>query len=226
MRKNISNISIKINGREVIFEAKDKYILCSSLDVSRVFEKRHSDVLELINEKKKNNEIESFTERNFRLSKYVDKTGRTLPCYKLTRDGFSFIAMGLTGRKADSWKVLFIKAFNKMERMLKEYEEDFFLAHTQKEVFNLIYKTPCRNAILEEIKKQEEEKQAKCVKVNQYRIEEIFNGSEVKITTEIQLDFDKSVQYELNKPKIEKRMAEIEAYDMPVPENLRQRRIK
>lgn len=43
---------------------------------------------------------------------------REFPAYRLTRDGFSFLAMGFTGKKAAAWKEKFLMAFNAMERRL------------------------------------------------------------------------------------------------------------
>lgn len=37
----------------------------------------------------------------------------------MTRDGFSLLAMGFTGRKALQWKLKYIEAFNRMEETLK-----------------------------------------------------------------------------------------------------------
>ena len=51
----------------------------------------------------------------FELSSYKDSTGRKLPCYLLTRDGFTILAMGYTGPKAMKFKELYIKKFNEME---------------------------------------------------------------------------------------------------------------
>ena len=59
-----------------------------------------------------------FTERNFAVSKYVDETGRKLPCYLLTRDGFVALAMGFTGKKPDAFKEQYIKLFNEMEQQI------------------------------------------------------------------------------------------------------------
>ena len=59
-----------------------------------------------------------FTERNFAVSKYVDETGRKLPCYLLTRDGFVALAMSFTGKKADAFKEQYIKLFNEMEQQI------------------------------------------------------------------------------------------------------------
>ena len=40
----------------------------------------------------------------------------------MTRDGFTLLAMGFTGKKALEWKIRYIQAFNEMERKLKEQE--------------------------------------------------------------------------------------------------------
>lgn len=36
----------------------------------------------------------------------------------MTRDGFSLVAMSLSGKKALEWKIKFIRAFNEMEKGL------------------------------------------------------------------------------------------------------------
>ncbi len=37
------------------------------------------------------------------------------PAYRLTRDGFTLLAMGFTGKEAMQWKAAYLTAFNKME---------------------------------------------------------------------------------------------------------------
>lgn len=51
---------------------------------------------------------------------YKDKQGKSRKHYFLTRDGFSLLVMGFTGPAALHWKLLYIEAFNKMEKALKE----------------------------------------------------------------------------------------------------------
>ncbi|ECR2427158.1 Rha family transcriptional regulator, partial [Campylobacter coli] len=105
---------------------QNNQIFCTSLDVAKVFGKQHKHILELIGEKFNNNEIKNFCEPNFRLSFKTRKIEgfrgreRKYPYYQLTKDGFSFIAMGLTGRKADKFKIAFINAFNEMEKLLQK----------------------------------------------------------------------------------------------------------
>ncbi len=112
--------SIIINQQEVQFNTLNHQIFCTSLDVARVFGKEHKSILRAIRSKIRNKEIQNFNEHNFAPVKYKDIKGEVRTAYNLTRDGFSFIAMGLTGRKADLWKVQFINAFNQMEQSLKE----------------------------------------------------------------------------------------------------------
>ena len=87
----------------------------SSISIADYFVKRHKDVLRKIESLECSAE---FTERNFTLSEYTDATGRKLPCYQLTRDGFAFLAMGFTGKRAAQFKESYITAFNQMETAL------------------------------------------------------------------------------------------------------------
>ncbi|QKF62946.1 phage antirepressor protein (pRha domain) [Campylobacter mucosalis] len=104
-----------INNINVNFNISDERVFISSLELSEVFEKQHKHILRAI-ENLLNDEFKS---QNFIKHSYLDKTGRVLPCYNLTRDGFSLLVMGFTGEKAYKWKIEFIKAFNLMEAELK-----------------------------------------------------------------------------------------------------------
>ncbi len=87
----------------------------TSLDVADYFDKRHDDVL------KKLRSLDcsaDFTARNFAVSEYTDSTGRKLPMYTMTKDGFVFLVMGFTGKKAAAFKEAYIAEFNRMEAQL------------------------------------------------------------------------------------------------------------
>lgn len=87
----------------------------SSLAIADYFSKRHADVIRKIESLECSAD---FTERNFAASEYTDTTGRKLPCYQITRDGFAFLAMGFTGKRAAQFKESYITAFNQMEKAL------------------------------------------------------------------------------------------------------------
>ena len=54
---------------------------------------------------------------NFEQSSYTSAQGKILPCVRMTRDGFCFLAMGFTGSQAAHWKEAFIEAFNQLESL-------------------------------------------------------------------------------------------------------------
>lgn len=86
--------------------------------VAEKFGKLHKNVLRDV-EKTVADLPEDFARLNFEPSTYIDSTGRTLPQYQLTRDGFTLITMGFTGKAAMEWKIRFIEAFNAMEAELR-----------------------------------------------------------------------------------------------------------
>ncbi len=104
--------SVTTNPSVAIVNGK---ITTTSKQVAEHFGKRHCDVLRAIQNLDCSKD---FTERNFALSEFIDSTGRTLPAYIMTRDGFSFLCMGFTGKEAAKWKEAYIAAFNKMEAEL------------------------------------------------------------------------------------------------------------
>lgn len=100
---------------------KDGRPIATSLAVASDFGKLHKNVIRDI----KNLECsEKFSRLNFEPSEYFDSTGRKLPMYEITRDGFTFLVMGFTGAAAAQWKERYIEAFNRMEAMLSGMRPD------------------------------------------------------------------------------------------------------
>ena len=95
--------------------------MTTSLVVAEHFEKSHKDVLRAIDNVLKILPA-TFTERNFALSEYVDKSGRLLPMFRLTQDAFSFVALRFTGAKAVAWQVAYVQAFRAMDQALRRKE--------------------------------------------------------------------------------------------------------
>ncbi|WP_257875394.1 Rha family transcriptional regulator [Helicobacter sp. 12S02232-10] len=107
------------------FEVVDTAIYTTSLDIAKVFKKRHDNIIAQIRALPQDN----FTALNFKETyretkiRGFDKIAgkiRKDKYYNITRDGFSLLVMGFTGIKAYQWKIAFINAFNQMENALRE----------------------------------------------------------------------------------------------------------
>ena len=117
MATQISNASTTC--AENLVSVNNGKIVTTSLQVAEVFNKLHRHVLRDI----RNLECSSnFQESNFGLSFYHSKLlnggYKKQPMYYITRDGFTFLAMGFTGKIAARFKEAYINAFNEMEKKL------------------------------------------------------------------------------------------------------------
>ncbi|MCP3923348.1 MAG: Rha family transcriptional regulator [Desulfobacterales bacterium] len=98
----------------IILDDNEKPVTTSKI-ISEVFGKKHKNVLQSIETLDCS---EEFNGLNFQPVDYEDKKGELRKCYEVTRDGFFFLVMGFTGKKAAQFKETFIKAFNAMEQEL------------------------------------------------------------------------------------------------------------
>lgn len=96
----------------------DRQAVTTSLILAEAFEKEHSKVIRSI-EQKINGAKNGLVKNMFAEATYLDKKGEQRKMYYLNRDGFTFIVMGFTGRKADEFKLKYIDAFNKMEEQIR-----------------------------------------------------------------------------------------------------------
>lgn len=91
--------------------------VCSSLQVAEKFGKEHRNVLQNVdNLIAENLAVKSM----FKLSSYKADNGQSYRQFYMNRDGFSLLVMGFTGKKANEWKWQYIKAFNQMEKFIRE----------------------------------------------------------------------------------------------------------
>ncbi|EAJ6152965.1 phage regulatory protein [Campylobacter lari] len=179
---------ININNIDVIFENKDEQIFCTSLDIAKVFGKRHDDVLKsirnILNELREigvSNELRNFAEV-VQISKTTNpKNGklvnRKMPMYNLTRDAFTLLAMGFTGKKALQFKIAFINAFNQMEQIIKnkEIEKIKQLKHYD------LPDTPYKEKIANAIKEIEQKQNSKFIELIEYEIVEKFKNGKTQV---------------------------------------------
>ena len=114
MSQSITSNAVAIATPDL--EIIEGQITTTSNQVAEHFGKRHTHVLRAIRNLLA--ELPENARPNFGLSEFTDNTGRTLPAYRMTRDGFTLLAMGFTGKEAMQWKVAYLTAFNQMEAQL------------------------------------------------------------------------------------------------------------
>lgn len=98
-----------------LFEKKG-VVKTTSVAVARIFGKRHDDVIKAIKNMKCS---QKFNLRNFAEITYKDDRNRKQPAVEMTRDGFTILVMGFSGKKAAAFKEAYIEQFNEMERFVK-----------------------------------------------------------------------------------------------------------
>ncbi len=95
-----------------------------SREVAEMVEKEHNKLLRDIRKYE-----EQFTEAKIGLSdfflksEYKDGTGRTLPCYRITKKGCEFISHKLTGIKGTIFTARYINRFHEMQDMITQVAE-------------------------------------------------------------------------------------------------------
>ncbi|MGE4422973.1 MAG: Rha family transcriptional regulator [Pseudodesulfovibrio sp.] len=104
-------------------------VLTTSLKVAEVFDKKHYNILKAVDALECS---QGFRDVNFYVSSYRPQGAkRSYPMVEMTRDGFSMLVFGFTGKKADLWKEQFINAFNLMEQRLGQIDPDFAALSSQ-----------------------------------------------------------------------------------------------
>lgn len=166
---------------ELVFNNGRGKDVTTSLIVAEVFEKNHADVLRDIRNLHCSDE---FRELNFAecLNTIQLETGESRQKYfEITKDGFSFLALGYTGEKAGQFKETFIKEFNKRDQLLKN--DDYILARSQ-EILTLRVRVLEQKLFAkdEQLRLQETVIEESIPKVEYY--EEVLQG-ESKITTNV-----------------------------------------
>nr|DAZ84608.1 MAG TPA: KilAC domain protein [Caudoviricetes sp.] len=105
--------------QQVVYKTEKGTPVTDSVKVAEVFGKMHKNVLKSIRNilwSAQNLAHKTW----FHQVTYIDAQGKTQPMFLMNRDGFSLLAMSLTGERALQFKVGFIQQFDMMEQALKE----------------------------------------------------------------------------------------------------------
>jgi Rha family phage regulatory protein len=90
-------------------------VMADSRDVASFFTKNHKDVLKAVRAMECSPEFER---RNFAPFRINDLSGESTSHVLMTKNGFTFLAMGFTGSKAAKFKEAYIERFDAMEAEL------------------------------------------------------------------------------------------------------------
>lgn len=110
---------------ELVF-LKNENAMTDSLVVAESFGKQHKTVIRKIEAIIEDNSAQNCAQC-FVKTWYKDASGKRNPKYLMNRDGFTFLVMGFTGKKANEWKWRYISAFNSMESFIKEKNTEAWL---------------------------------------------------------------------------------------------------
>jgi len=120
----------------LVYKSQKGTPVTDSLKVADAFGKQHKNVLQQI--RNILGSAENSAHKNlFYESTFFDAQGKTRPMFVMNRDGFSLLAMGLTGAKAMRFKVGFIEQFNKMEEFIKDITQRPAIPQTLSEALRL-----------------------------------------------------------------------------------------
>lgn len=106
-----------LNFRDFI-AADGELLTTTSQHVAAVFGKRHDNVLRTIRALMEQLPAE-FNVLNFEAVAYLDEKAESRSMYRLTRDGFTLLAMRFTGKKALMFQLAYIEAFNRMAEYIQ-----------------------------------------------------------------------------------------------------------
>ena len=103
-----------------IVKSDSDQLSTTSKIIADVFGKVHRVVLKSIAELDCS---EEFRKHNFMLSYYTSPQNKKIKCYNITEEGFYFLAMGFTGKKAAKWKEEFIAEFKRLRTGMLNIDE-------------------------------------------------------------------------------------------------------
>lgn len=115
-----------MTNAQLVFVNHNNEVVTDSLKVAEIFGKRHVDVMNAI--RKLESELEVLGDyegvRNFSHTVFThEQNCQSYPKCDLTKDGFTMLVMGFTGKEALKFKTMYIREFNRMEQHIKEQQK-------------------------------------------------------------------------------------------------------
>ncbi|HIF9164261.1 TPA: Rha family transcriptional regulator [Photobacterium damselae] len=109
----------EVHPSDLVFLSSDNHLVTNSIIVSRHFNRQHKNIIQKIETLDCS---ENFTLANFSAHARPISAGavvRDSKYYQMTKDGFMFLVMGFTGKRAATIKEAYINAFNLMAKKIR-----------------------------------------------------------------------------------------------------------
>jgi len=184
LKNELEKIVINPTNKGFVYYADD-IPKTNSLILSRVFDKQHKNVLRAIKNTIDNlQDIEGgkeFNKLNFEPVNYLDNKGEQRIMYEMTEQGFSYVALGFTGKKADKFKLKFINEFFRMrENLIKtmkaELVRNVLPQINRDRQFVYVFKNPLTNYVKIGITNNIDKRQAQLETGAGVKLELIYNS--------------------------------------------------
>ena len=183
----------------VVYQTNEGTPVTDSLKVAIVFGKEHfhivRDIRALLGESNfgltqktlnegQSDEFNPSLKEWFFEDSYSDQQGKKRPMYIMTRDGFTLLAMGMTGSKAMKFKIAFIEQFKKYESAVKSntfgvpqsLSEALLMAANQAKQIEEQHRTICQQSSVIWLSEETIKKQKSLIKTQADKIEEMTPG--------------------------------------------------
>lgn len=92
-----------------IYEKKNEDFYITSLDVSKIYKKKHKEILKKI--RTFISKIPQLDKDYYILDSYIDKKGEFRPMYKMNQKGFALLVSKFTGKEALSFTYTYINNY-------------------------------------------------------------------------------------------------------------------
>jgi len=123
--------TIELFPETLLVTREGERIYTTTRSVAFYFGKRHDNVMRTLQKVIEELDDPEFSVLNFEVTQYPDRRGKLHPEYRLTHDGFLFLTMGFTGRKAMRWRKAFVQAFRQKEAELAAMKSLYLAALDQ-----------------------------------------------------------------------------------------------
>lgn len=122
--------------------------ITTSRNVAENFDKNHQHILRDIDELKSNDGVvQNWTDLFHETTYTHPQNKQQYREYYMTKDGFTLLAMGFTGKKALEFKLAYIDQFNQMEEHIKQQQIDTSRLSPELQILNQMFQSMAKQEL-------------------------------------------------------------------------------